>query len=438
MLLLGCRSNAIAFGEHETPESAAIVNQAIALLRARQSRAAVPVLEDGLRKFPNSATIHFEYGNVLNDLDDYPHAIAEFKKAIELDPPFPEAVVNIGYALLNSNRPDEAAEWFQKYLAGNPKDDTAKSVKSQLCIIQANRFSEQDRFFDAKKLLEEAASYNPDNAHVHFKLGRAFQGLGNSKRAIQEYEETLRLQPNHSAAAFNIAGCYQDMGMSSEAIGWFERYLAMNPAAQDRNTIINMIAKLKQKSMEPGSDPNAADYLPAVSPNGRLCRWQQAKFPLKVFIDKCKDSQFQASYSNDLAEALNAWSDATHNHLNFTIVKSRKKADIACDWTTNPYEIRRNGTDAEQGICNAQLEEHPSYIVVQSATIRLLILDRETQRPLSDDEMKKVCLHELGHALGLQGHSTNNHDIMFFSMSPTVWPVLSKRDKATIARLYNY
>ncbi|MBZ0185329.1 MAG: matrixin family metalloprotease, partial [Candidatus Obscuribacterales bacterium] len=55
---------------------------------------------------------------------------------------------------------------------------------------------------------------------------------------------------------------------------------------------------------------------------------------------------------------------------------------------------------------------------------------------LSDDDMKKVCLHEVGHALGINGHSSDNHDIMFFSESPSVWPALTKRDKLTIRLLY--
>jgi predicted Zn-dependent protease len=78
-------------------------------------------------------------------------------------------------------------------------------------------------------------------------------------------------------------------------------------------------------------------------------------------------------------------------------------------------------------------------IEIDRADIRILTIDRQTQEPLSDEEMKKTCLHELGHSMGLQGHSTNNHDIMFFSMSNTNWPVLSKRDKATVFMIYqNY
>ncbi len=73
---------------------------------------------------------------------------------------------------------------------------------------------------------------------------------------------------------------------------------------------------------------------------------------------------------------------------------------------------------------------------IANAKVRICTIDRETGKPLSEDDMKKTSLHELGHALGLRGHSSNNHDIMFYSVSPTVWPVLSKRDKATLFRLY--
>src|SRR6202022_1923588 len=66
-------------------------------------------------------------------------------------------------------------------------------------------------------------------------------------------------------------------------------------------------------------------------------------------------------------------------------------------------------------------------------------MDSEGRAVIADDVMKKACLHETGHALGFAGHSTNNKDVMFFSDSPTVWDSLTKRDRATMAHLYqNY
>jgi hypothetical protein len=58
-------------------------------------------------------------------------------------------------------------------------------------------------------------------------------------------------------------------------------------------------------------------------------------------------------------------------------------------------------------------------------------------KPCSDDAIKETCLHELGHALGLNGHSPNASDIMHFVQSFRQLPALTRRDKNTIARLYS-
>ena len=52
--------------------------------------------------------------------------------------------------------------------------------------------------------------------------------------------------------------------------------------------------------------------------------------------------------------------------------------------------------------------------------------------------LAKICLHEMGHALGMNGHSPNSHDVMYPSSSiyDKSAPVLSARDKSTIRRLY--
>ncbi len=52
-------------------------------------------------------------------------------------------------------------------------------------------------------------------------------------------------------------------------------------------------------------------------------------------------------------------------------------------------------------------------------------------------EVKKTCLHEFGHALGLQGHSSRPDDIMYHAISPRQSPTLTARDQATITGLYS-
>jgi predicted Zn-dependent protease len=47
----------------------------------------------------------------------------------------------------------------------------------------------------------------------------------------------------------------------------------------------------------------------------------------------------------------------------------------------------------------------------------------------------KISLHELGHLLGITGHSKNPHDIMFPTITTAIKP--SARDIATLSALYS-
>jgi predicted Zn-dependent protease len=59
-------------------------------------------------------------------------------------------------------------------------------------------------------------------------------------------------------------------------------------------------------------------------------------------------------------------------------------------------------------------------------------------RPVNDNLIRSVSLHEVGHALGLTGHSRHPTDVMFFSESLVDDKrELSARDRKTLVRLYS-
>jgi hypothetical protein len=99
----------------------------------------------------------------------------------------------------------------------------------------------------------------------------------------------------------------------------------------------------------------------------------------------------------------------------------------------------RTGDDAAKERTKAGLTTSRCYEdgEIKEALIQIRTIDSFTKKPEPEDSIKQTLLHEAGHSLGLNGHSTNNADIMYYGTNSKQLPALTRRDKATIARLYN-
>ncbi|MBI4533753.1 MAG: tetratricopeptide repeat protein [Candidatus Melainabacteria bacterium] len=308
-----------------------------------------------------------------------------------------------------------------------------EQTQARQLFIEALLLLRENKAFAARQILERAAELEPDNAAIHCNLGLAYQNSGNVTQAMHEFANALKLKPNMPEATLNTAGCYQSIGKTQEAIEWYKKYVHNNPHAPETKQVKDIIKALEISLGKPGSDPSCADYFDSITGEGTY-RWPSTSLPIKVFIDPAEDVEaFRESFHQALLESFDAWMLATQNRLAYVLVQEKSQANIICEWTSNPQEVSEANTQSERGMAHIYAKDGN----IRHATVKILTRPMLDQGSVSDDDIKKACLHELGHVLGLQGHSTNNHDVMFFTVdTSTVWPVLSKRDKATIARLY--
>jgi hypothetical protein len=93
-----------------------------------------------------------------------------------------------------------------------------------------------------------------------------------------------------------------------------------------------------------------------------------------------------------------------------------------------------NRTRQKAGLTTPHINDKTHEIDSQDVRIRT-VNGFDPKRLISDGEAASVCMHEIGHAMGL-GHSTCYSDIMYFGASSKMSGYPTKRDKATIARLY--
>jgi len=178
----------------------------------------------------------------------------------------------------------------------------------------------------------------------------------------------------------------------------------------------------------------SSDYLADIATDG-LYNWPREKLPIKVFIEPGEELPgYRANFPDVLRQSFDDWMRASGNRLTWVQVDQSQSADIICHWSPDAPE-RMDGTEAGRTKTYARFNTETNRGTIYKVTMSLAT--RLPDREMTDDEIKKTVLHEVGHALGLEGHSPERSDIMFARVSPSQLPYLTDRDSATIVRLYS-
>lgn len=89
-------------------------------------------MEDLNEKYHSPSTFHTMLGVMLNRLNRTEAAIAEYRRAIELDPRCAEAYLNWGALLEDSGKMSEAREKYQLALQAEPDNPALKALMASM------------------------------------------------------------------------------------------------------------------------------------------------------------------------------------------------------------------------------------------------------------------------------------------------------------------
>lgn len=167
-----------------------------------------------------------------------------------------------------------------------------------------------------------------------------------------------------------------------------------------------------------------SDYFSRITTvsDGRITRFPH--MPVSVYIAAPSvPERLQRIYIADVEHALDQWAGCSEGQLHFKQVDS-EDADIRIYWSDEPL------TGEADPLGEASLVRFDSgefYVEVV-----ILLQEKPSLKPSVHRELKAVILHELGHAIGLWGHSSESDDIMY-RRSTAIHP--TRRDKNTLLRL---
>lgn len=198
-------------------------------------------------------------------------------------------------------------------------------------------------------------------------------------------------------------------------------------------TINNNEMKVKKRQII--NQKVGENYIDSVLSYGTLERWNPQTFPLKVFISK--PAEVPATHVNEVKNAFRKWQDGTQNFISFVFVDSAEKADIVCSYPTDFY---RSCNSDQSSVTSKQYFIYDDQGHIKKSNIELTYKDCNGE-VYAEDLVYAFALREIGHSLGLRGHSGKFQDKILYYPVPnkneSVRPEINVADINTLKLIYS-
>lgn len=265
------------------------------------------------------------------------------------------------------------------------------------------------------------------------------------RESAEAYTHALEQDPQFIAAYYNRALANEMVDRQKAIDDWrrFTELAANDPGfkyqvaqANARLQILGALPAYPEALRPSHYVGSAGDYFWLISVSSESERW--TAFPIKVSLGNISN----ANWAQGTREAFDIWKEM----FPLELAAGPELADIRLEWELSPGEESHAGEESDwvqfRRVGNELTGRKVAFISV------------DLSRRWSKDEMRAIILHEMGHALGIKGHSDSKGDIMYFQIQekphqvvaprlpyPIFWKSLvskpSQRDLNTLIRVYN-
>jgi Tfp pilus assembly protein PilF len=159
-------------------------------------------------------------------------AVSSFDRALALHPKYIEAEDNLGLALLELNKQEQAKVAFETAIhwQGNTP------VNAQPYLNLGILLNQQGDPMQATALLEQAAKIAPDNPTIHEQLGATYLSQNDLPKAQNELSIAVKLAPDASPLHYKLGEIYSKQKMRELAQREFEICARLNSTHSSRST----------------------------------------------------------------------------------------------------------------------------------------------------------------------------------------------------------
>lgn len=201
-----------------------------------RTRAELERLQARVEENPDDAHAWRELAVFAYRVGEQDEALRAFEAARAIDP----ADLRTRYALAalydTMGRFADASMEFSSALEHETDEDMIGKVTKTLRTVDAKLLYVEGRYPEAIAAFEALLANNPDDQLAHFYLGLIYSQEEEPLRAVDAYQEVIRIIPSHVGARLNLASNYERLNREEDAIAEYEKILQANPTGEVAET----------------------------------------------------------------------------------------------------------------------------------------------------------------------------------------------------------
>ncbi len=205
-------------------------------------QSSVTLFEHVIRSTENNHLAYNNLGIALLERGRMEEAAAQFAEALKIKPGSSTALFNLGLTMKRRGETEEAERYFSKALEENPK---LAGAHVNLGTILEEQGSSEEAF----RHFRQAVELNPRLPAAHTNLGRALAKQGKFGEAVGHFEISLRINPHQSNVYSNLGAALDLQGRSQEAVDNYRRALELDSRSHFAHHNLGML-RLEEGHLE--------------------------------------------------------------------------------------------------------------------------------------------------------------------------------------------
>ena len=188
----------------------------------------------------------FDLGFAQSHLGKTADAIADYKKATQLDPKWFEAQHNLGLALAKSGDLTAAASALKTAVTLKPTIGGQQALAA--AWLSLAQVTEESQPQDSLAAYQKAAELDPANSDAQLGIARMAERSGNTAAAEQQYLKLAAAGNNDSIE--QLITLYLKQKRFADAESWLHKYIAANPQSAAAQLQLGKLQAAEGKTQE--------------------------------------------------------------------------------------------------------------------------------------------------------------------------------------------